>query len=113
MFGLSKLATMGKDFAARKALNYITTTAGGRMLDLHVDSESKKITLILGPKGEDKPVLIEIEHYEFTEQNGSTAIRIDRLKSDRPMYDLALSSFVAGKAFVIPKDFIEWIKLFL
>jgi hypothetical protein len=101
------------DFGKRAAFNQIISDMEGRMLNLQVDGHSKTIRLELGPKGEDQPILVEVENYQLEERDGATTITIHKIKSDRPLYNLALQTFVAGKRYDIPSDMAAWVKLFL
>lgn len=101
-----------KTAAFNFSVNFITDIARGRMINLSIDSTAKTISVELGPKGEDKPIKIEIERYELLE-GSPLQIRFGPVKSDRPMYDIALKSFVSGKAFDLPPVVSEWLKLFL
>lgn len=83
------------------------------MLKIQVDGCLKVINIELGPKGEDKSIMVEIENYSLEEINGVTSICINKIKSDRPMYNIALQSFVSGKSYEIPEDIALWLKLFL
>jgi len=84
----------------------------GRMINLLIDSKTKTICIELGPKEEDKPIKIEIASYELIEGD-PFQIKLGSIKSDRPMYDLALRSFVSGKSFELPSFTYEWLKIFI
>jgi len=113
MFNFSEIINRTKEIGVRSAIAQITADAEGRMLKLQVDSASKTIKLELGPKGEDAPIQVEIQSYRVDEQDGATSIFINQITSDRPLYNLALQTFVAGKSFVVPADAAAWLKLFL
>lgn len=102
-----------QEWAARKAIGTFLKDLGGRMLTLNIDSQAKKIQVVLGPKGEDRPIRIEVEGYEILEEGGTTRIRVRGVRTDRPLYQVALGTFVEGKAFELPEPAAEWLKLFL
>lgn len=110
---LRSKARAAKDWAVSQAIDHFKQQAGGRMLNLQIDSKARTLRLELGPKGEDRPIRIEAEGYEILDEPGATRIRLQGLSSDRDLYHLALRQFVEGKAFDVPESLAEWVKLML
>src|ERR1051325_9708950 len=69
----------------------------GRMLNLSIDSKTKRIRLEILLKGETEPITITIDQYELTTAAGADFILIKQASASREWMNALIQDFAPGK----------------
>ena len=107
-----KKAILKTPFINSKVLNYILRKklkAVGKMFDLNIDFKEKKLRCKLNLRGEENPIEVEIDGFEFFEKDGLYFIRIEKLKFGKEWIQALANNFAAGKEFSIEKKYYDLI----
>ena len=85
----------------------------GRMLNLSIDSKTKRIRLEILLKGESEPVTLNIDQYELTTAAGADFILIKKVSASREWIDALLQDFAIGKTIPLPSKYGNMVKSLL
>ena len=85
----------------------------GRMLNLSIDSKTKRIRLEVLLKGEIEPVTLTIDEYELTTAAGAEFILIKKASASREWIDALLQDFAIGKTIPLPTKYGNMVKSLL
>ena len=85
----------------------------GRMLNLSIDSKTKRIRLEVLLKGETQPVTLTIDEYELTTAAGADFILIKKASASREWIDALLQDFAIGKRIPLPAKYGNMVKSLL
>jgi hypothetical protein len=85
----------------------------GRMLNLSIDSKTKRIRLEVLLKGETEPVTLTIDEYELTTAAGADFILIKKASASREWIDALLQDFAIGKTIPLPAKYGNMVKSLL
>ena len=85
----------------------------GRMLNLSIDSKTKRIRLELLLKGETEPVTITIDEYQVTNSAGADFIVINKASASREWINALLQDFALGKKVPLPAKYSNMVKTVL
>src|SRR4051812_7369888 len=85
----------------------------GRMLNLSIDSKTKRIRLEVLLKGETEPITLTIDEYELTNAAGADFILIKKASASREWIDLLLQDFAIGKTISLPTKYSNVVKSLL
>jgi len=108
MFAKMKDAALSK--SAKTAVNaYIK--GYGKMLKLELDSKSKKVTMEVMLEGEREPLLVEVGRYELSEAEGKHYLKAYGIHTSRAWINSVAANYLEGKAFEIPQQFAQMLKL--
>ncbi|MRI58620.1 MAG: hypothetical protein C6H99_03830 [Epsilonproteobacteria bacterium] len=83
----------------------------GQLLNLQIDSKSKRIKMELMLAGEKEPIEVEIGSYEIREREGKHYILIKNLKASREWIDMLARSYLDGYCIEIPAQLAKALKL--
>ena len=108
MFGRMKDAALSK--SAKAALNSYMKEYG-RMLKLELDSKSKKVMLEVMLEGEKEPLQVELERYELTEEGGKHYLKAYGIHTSRAWINTVAATYLEGKAFEVPPQYVQMLKL--
>ena len=110
MFGRMKDAALSK--SVKTALNSYMKEYG-KMLKLELDSKSKKVMLEVMLEGEKEPLSVEIERYELTEESGKHYLKAYGIHTSRAWINTLAATYLEGKAFEVPKQYVQMLKLII
>jgi hypothetical protein len=85
----------------------------GRMLNLSIDSKTKRISLEVLLKGETQPITVKIDEYELTTAAGADFILIKKVSASREWIDALLQDFAIGKTIPLPTKYASMVKSLL
>jgi hypothetical protein len=85
----------------------------GRMLNLSIDSKTKRISLEILLKGETEPMTVRIDEYELTTAAGADFILIKKASASREWVDALLQDFAIGKRIPLPTKYGNMVKSLL
>jgi hypothetical protein len=85
----------------------------GRMLNLSIDSKTKRIRLEVLLKGETEPLTVTIDQYEITTAAGADFIFIKKVSASREWVDALLQDFAIGKTIPLPTKYAHMVKSLL
>ena len=85
----------------------------GRMLNLSIDSKTKRIRLEILLKGETEPVTVTIDEYELTTAGGADFILIKQASASREWIHALLQDFALGKSLPLPAKYSNLVKSLL
>ncbi len=108
MFGKMKDAALSKSVKA--ALNRYMKEYG-KMLKLELDSKSKKVMMEVMLEGEKEPLRVEVERYELTESDGKHYLKIYGIHTSRAWINTVAATYLEGKAFEVPEQYVSVLKL--
>jgi len=109
-----QLKDRGVSFAARIiATLYLTTKGYGKMLKLDLDSKKKSLEAQIMLKGEKEPLEVKVNHYELFEKDGKYYLRLTGIRTSREWIDVLVASFIEGKAFEIPMEYAQKLKMLM
>jgi hypothetical protein len=83
------------------------------MLNLSIDSKTKRIRLEVLLKGESEPVTLNIDEYELTTAAGTNFILIKKASASREWADALLQDFAIGKTIPLPTKYANVVKSLL
>lgn len=82
----------------------------GRMLNLQIDSKTKKIRLEILLKGESEPVAININEYQLTSAGGADFFVIKQATASREWINALLQDFAIDRKLPLPAKYAGMIK---
>lgn len=82
----------------------------GRMLNLAIDSKTKKIRLEILLKGESEPVAITINEYELTSAGGADFFVIKQASASREWINALLQDFAIDRKLPLPAKYGNIVK---
>jgi hypothetical protein len=85
----------------------------GRMLNLSIDSKTKRIRLEILLKGETEPIAITIDEYQLTSAAGADFVRINKASASREWIHALLQDFALGKTIPLPEKYSNMVKSLL
>jgi hypothetical protein len=85
----------------------------GRMLNLSIDSKTKRIRLEILLKGETEPLTVTIDEYQLTTAAGADFILIKKASASREWVDALLQDFAIGKTIPLPSKYANMAKSLL
>lgn len=85
----------------------------GRMLNLSIDSKTKRIRLEILLKGESEPVTITIDEYRLITEAGADFISIQKASASREWMNALLQDFALGKTIPLPAKYANMLKTVL
>ncbi|CAM2059913.1 conserved hypothetical protein [Desulfovibrionales bacterium] len=74
------------------------------VLNIQLDSATKRITLEILPKGEHEPLTIRIEHYGIHTHNGINYISLQGITTSRDWLNALLEVFAPSLEFELPAN---------
>src|ERR1041385_2868076 len=77
----------------------------GRMLNLSIDSKTKRIRLEILLKGETEPLTVTIDEYQLTTAAGADFILIKKASASREWVGALLQDFAIGKTIPLPTKY--------
>ena len=97
-----------KDWASSKAASSWLRGAIGKyaeLKDLEIDSEAKKVRLLLRPKGESEDIELRIDRYEVIRDRDASKDRVlvSKVSCSKEWIHLIAADHLVGKQFEIPK----------
>jgi hypothetical protein len=75
----------------------------GEVTRISIDSKEKTAQIEVTLKGEPAPIWLKVCSYELAERNGEGFIRINGVEASREWIGAALSEYVVGREFPVPK----------
>jgi len=85
----------------------------GRMLNLSIDSKTKRIRLEILLKGETEPVTVTIDEYQLTTAAGAEFILIKKASASREWINALIQDFAIGKTIPLPTKYANVVKSLL
>jgi hypothetical protein len=85
----------------------------GRMLNLSIDSKTKRIRLEILLKGETEPIAITIDEYQLTNAAGAEFIVIKKASASREWINALLQDFAIDKKVPLPAKYANMAKTVL
>jgi hypothetical protein len=82
----------------------------GRMLNLSIDSKTKKIRLEILLKGESEPVAVTINEYQVTSAGGADFFVIKQATASREWIDALLQDFAIDRKLPLPAKYGNMVK---
>lgn len=82
----------------------------GRMLNLSIDSKSKKIRLEILLKGESEPVAITISEYQLASSAGADFFVIKQASASREWINALLQDFAIDRKLPLPAKYSNVVK---
>ena len=79
----------------------------GEMIKLEIDNKNKKISTSIVLKGEDAPIEVRVNEYEFKRHGDSADVTIHQVSSDKQWVEATLNSFVVGKPWPVPHKLVD------
>ncbi len=107
---LKKMKDAALSKGAKAAINHYIKEYG-KMLKLTLDSEHKSIEVEVLLDGEKEPLLVRVERYELTEENGRHFLKIHGIQTSRAWINTVAASYLEGKAFEIPAEYAKMLKV--
>jgi hypothetical protein len=86
-----------KAYLNRKLQNF------GEVTRVLIDSNEKTAQIEVVLKGEAAPIWLKVRSYQLSERNGEGFIRINSVEASREWIGLALTEYVVGREFPVPK----------
>jgi hypothetical protein len=86
-----------KAFINRKIQNF------GEVTRISIDSKQKAAEIEAVLRGETAPIWLKVRSYQLSERNGEGFIRINGIEASREWIGIALSEYVVGREFPVPK----------
>jgi len=83
----------------------------GEMLKLNLDSSNKSIDAEVMLDGEKEPLVVKVDRYEMTEENGKHYLKVHGVKTSRAWINTIASSYLDGKMFEIPAEYANMLKV--
>jgi hypothetical protein len=85
----------------------------GRMLNLSIDSKTKRIRLEVLLQGESEPITITIDEYEVATAAGADFILVKKASASREWMNALLQDFALGKKIPLPAKYASMVKSLL
>ena len=82
----------------------------GRMLNLSIDSKTKRIRLEILLKGETEPVQITIDEYQITSSGGADFLLIKQASASREWINALLQDFAIDRKLPLPDKYRNMVK---
>src|ERR1043165_9511692 len=82
----------------------------GRMLNLSIDSKTKKIRLEILLKGESEPVAVTINEYQVTSAGGADFFVIKQASASREWINALLQDFTIDRKLPLPAKYGNMVK---
>jgi hypothetical protein len=89
------------------ALNNFLIKDYGKILNLSINSKDKSVGLTVDLNGEKEPLNIKISNYRVFEKNGESFIKINGIETSRDWINRVASSYLSGKEFKVPDEFVK------
>lgn len=83
----------------------------GKMLKINLDSKQKSIEVEVMLDGEHEPLSVHVKQYELTEENGKHLLKVHGVSTSRAWIDTVASSYLEGKSFEIPAEYVKMLKI--
>lgn len=83
----------------------------GKMLKINLDSKQKSIEVEVMLDGEHEPLSVHVKQYELTEENGKYLLKVHGVSTSRAWIDTVASSYLEGKSFEIPAEYVKMLKI--
>ena len=64
-------------------------------------------------KGEKEPLEVKVERYEIFDEEGKNCIRLTGIRTSREWIDVLVASHLEGKAFEVPVEHVEKLKMLM
>ena len=95
------------------ALNNFLIKDYGKVLDLSINSKDKSVELTLDLDGESQPLNVKIVKYEVLEKSGESFIKINEIETSREWINRVASSYINGKKFKVPAEFVKILNMII
>ena len=82
----------------------------GKVQSLYLDSKKKSIDLELMLAGEIETLSVHINNYELVEINGHHQLKVNGVTSSRSWVNTLIASYLEGKSFDVPVEYVKMIK---
>ena len=79
----------------------------GKMIKLEIDNKNKRAFTSIVLKGEDAPIELRVNNYEFQRHGDSAEVTIHQVSSDKPWVEAVLNNFVVGKPWPVPTKYVD------
>ena len=85
----------------------------GKMVNLKIDTENKKIELEVLLKGEKESIVINIENYEIVDKNDSKYIKFSKISASREWIEVLINNYAPEKMYKIDSAYAKFIDLLI
>jgi len=85
----------------------------GRIENIDLDSENKKIILLVWLKGEKEIISLEVTKYEVVKSNNKNYIHLHNISASREWIEVAINKYFIERQIEIPEQFAGVIKILL
>ncbi len=83
------------------------------MVDLKIDSDTKRIYAEFMLKGEVDKLVLDIRKYQIVEENGETFVEISELETNREWLNIVFKNFLPTNRIPIPERFVPLLEISL
>ncbi|OQX59194.1 MAG: hypothetical protein B5M52_03925 [Helicobacteraceae bacterium 4484_230] len=83
----------------------------GEMLKLNLDSKNRCIEIEVMLDGEKETLEVTVERYELSEEDGKNFLKLHGIKTSRAWIDVVTASYLEGRAFEIPAEYVKMLKI--
>ena len=83
----------------------------GEMLKFNLDSKNRCIEVEVMLDGEKEPLEVTVERYELSEEDGKNFLKLYGIKTSRTWIDTVAASYLEGRAFEIPAEYVKMLKI--
>ncbi len=101
---LKKLKDRALSQGARAAFNRFFERYG-RLHDLELDTDNKRIDLTITLSGETDPLHLRIGRYRLSREDGGYRLYLYDIQSSRPWAQALAEDFLQGRALPIPEEY--------
>jgi len=111
---LGKKVKIGKDAALSQGVKMAVNTQireYGKMLKFNLDSLNKSIEMEVMLDGEKEPLNVKINKYEIIEEGGGHRMKIEGIETSRAWINTVAATYLDGKSFEIPEEYVKLLKV--